>query len=202
MESSSPDDRRACPRLRVDRPSLVLDRMTAVWPIRPSCFRIGLDSGSSVSGMTVPPVVRQEQLIAEIALHLADEVEGAWSTLVFNHRNLSMFFTGRIDVHRPDGSFAHVRPPDSVLSLTDELRRVMYEPGKGAWFSARWTIASGEVDEEKNPPQIVFNYDDEPVWRWPAHPGLYALDLETFPRDDDRVPAWLRQKVNGARRTL
>ena len=135
--------------------------------------------------MTVPPVVRQEQLIDEIALHLADEVEGDWSTLVFNHRNLSMFFTGRIDVHRPDGSFAYARPPETILALTDELRRVMYEPGRGAWFSARWTIASGEG-----------------VWRWPAHPGLYALDLETFPRDEDRIPAWLRQKVNGARRTL
>lgn len=152
--------------------------------------------------MTVPPVARQEQLIDEIALHLADEVEGDWSTLVFNHRNLSMFFTGRIDVHRPDGSFAHARPPDTILALTDELRRVMYEPGRGAWFSARWTIASGEGEGEKHATKVVFNYDDEPVWRWPAHPGLYALDLETFPRADDRVPDWLRQKVNGARRTL
>lgn len=150
--------------------------------------------------MTVPPVARQEQLIDEIALHLADEVEGDWSTLVFNHRNLSMFFTGRIDVHRPDGSFAYARPPDTILALTDELRRVMYEPGKGAWFSARWTIAcEGGVTPTTN---VAFNYDDEPVWRWPAHPGLYALDLETFPRDEDRIPAWLRQKVNGARRTL
>ena len=150
--------------------------------------------------MTVPPVVRQEQLIDEIALHLADEVEGDWSTLVFNHRNLSMFFTGRIDVHRPDGSFAYAKPPDSILALTDELRRVMYEPGKGAWFSARWTIAceGGETPTTN----VAFNYDDEPVWRWPAHPGLYAIDLETFPRDEERVPAWLRQKVTGARRTL
>lgn len=150
--------------------------------------------------MTVPPVVRQEQLIDEIALHLADEVVGDWSMLVFNHRNLSMFFTGRIDVHRPDGSFAYARPPDTILSLTDELRRVMYEPGKGAWFSARWTIAceGGETPTTN----VAFNYDDEPVWRWPAHPGLYALDLETFPREEDRIPAWLRQKVNGARRTL
>jgi len=150
--------------------------------------------------MTVPPVVRQEQLIDEIALHLADEVEGDWSTLVFHHRNLSMFFTGRIDVHRPDGSFAHAKPPDSILALTDELRRVMYEPGKGAWFSARWTIAceGGETPTTN----VAFNYDDEPVWRWPAHPGLYAIDLETFPRDEERVPAWLREKVKGARRTL
>ncbi|MFI5623941.1 agglutinin cell wall attachment protein [Nocardioides sp. NPDC051685] len=150
--------------------------------------------------MTVPPVVRQEQLIDEIALHLADEVEGDWSTLVFNHRNLSMFFTGRIDVHRPDGSFAYAKPPDSILALTDELRRVMYEPGKGAWFSARWTIAceGGETPTTN----VAFNYDDEPVWRWPAHPGLYAIDLETFPRDEERVPAWLREKVKGARRTL
>ncbi|GGR50811.1 hypothetical protein J2S40_000425 [Nocardioides luteus] len=150
--------------------------------------------------MPVPPVVRQEQLIDEIALHLADEVDGEWSTLIFNHRNLSMFFTGRIDVHRPDGSLGLVRPPDSVLTLTDELRQVMYEPGRGAWFSARWTIASGE--ESRNTTSIAFNYDDEPVWRWPAHPGLYALDLEAYPRDDASVPDWLREKVNGARRTL
>jgi hypothetical protein len=179
--------------------------MTAVRPIRRRGSRIGLDSGSSVSGMTEPPVVRQEQLIAEIALRLADEVEGDWSTLVFNHRNLSMFFTGRIDVHRPDGSFAHAKAPESVLTLTDELRRVMYEPDKGAWFSGRWTIASGEGGESgvtMGSPQVVFNYDDEHVWRWPAHPGLYAIDLEMFPRDTEHVPAWLRQKVNGARRTL
>ncbi|MEI7057781.1 agglutinin cell wall attachment protein [Nocardioides sp. CCNWLW239] len=155
--------------------------------------------------MIVPPVLRQEQLIEEIALHLADEVEGDWSTLVFNHRNLSMFFTGRIDVHRPDGSFAHAKPPDSVLTLTDELRRVMYEPDKGAWFSARWTIASREGEEDgvtRNSTTVVFNYDDEPVWRWPAHPGLYAIDLETFPRAAEHVPTWLRQKVSGAQRTL
>lgn len=154
----------------------------------------------SESDVTVPPMVRQGQLIDEIAIHLPDEVDGEWSTLIFSHRNLSKLSNGRIDVHRPDGRVDYALPPDSVLPLIDELRRVMYQPGKGAWFSARWTITNGGGNGEKISANVAFNYDDEPVWRRPAHPGLYALDLETFPRDEESIPDWLRQKVDEARR--
>jgi hypothetical protein len=149
--------------------------------------------------MTVPPTVRQGQLIDEIAIHLPDEVDGEWSTLVFNHRNLSKLSNGRIDVHRPGGFVDHALPPDEVLPLIDELRRVMYQRGKGTWFSAQWTITNTGGSGEKISASVSFNYDDEPVWRRPAHPGLYALDLEAFPRDEESIPDWLRQKVAEAR---
>lgn len=151
--------------------------------------------------VTVPQQARQGQLVDEIGNRVASVVEGRWSTLIFNHRNLCEFFTGRIQVYRPGGLREHVRPPDSVVPLTDELRRVMYRPGRGTWFSAHWSITRDGGDAGLSA-RVVFNYDDEPVWRWPAHPGLYALDLETFPRDEEYVPGWLRQKVNGARRSL
>lgn len=107
---------------------------------------------------------------------------------------------GRIDLRRPDGSVDYALPPDTVLPLIDELRRVMYQPGKGAWFSARWTITNSSGNGDKISANVAFNYDDEPIWRRPAHPGLYALDLEAFPRDEESTPDWLRQKVDEARR--
>lgn len=152
--------------------------------------------------MTVPSRARQTQLIEEIGIHLADVVEGQWSTFIFSHRNLSEFFTGRIEVHRPTGSWEHVRPPEVVFPLTDELRRVMYQPRRGTWFSARWTITRSSGTAIEITTSVAFNYDDEPLWRWPAHPGLYALDLELFPRDHEHMPDWLRHKVDSARGSL
>jgi hypothetical protein len=150
----------------------------------------------------VPPQVRQGQLVDEIGICIASVVEGRWSTLIFNHRNLCEFFTGRIQVHRPGGIREHVRPPEAAFPLTDELRRIMYQPGRGTWFSARWSITSAGGSDAGVSAQVAFNYDDEPVWRWPAHPGLYAIDLEMFPRDEECIPGWLRQKVNDARSSL
>lgn len=160
--------------------------------------------GSTVSEheVTVPLIVRQERLIDEIAIRLRDEIGGEWSTVIVVHRNLSDRSDGRIDVYRPEGWVEYAQLPDAVFPLIDELRRVMYQPGKGVWFSARWTITKTGGDGGTMSARVSFNYDDEPMWPRPAHPGSYILDLEAFPRDEASLPDWLRQKVNDARRTL
>lgn len=154
----------------------------------------------SVVDVTVPQAVRQEQLFEQIAIRLPDEVDGDWTSLVFNHRNLSSLSEGRIDIHRPGGYIDYSLPPDSVLPLIDELRRVMYRPGRGTWFSAMWAIANSDGNGDKIAANASFNRDDEPLWRRAVHPGLYALDLEVFPRDEESTPDWLRQKVAEGRR--
>ncbi|MBG6099436.1 agglutinin cell wall attachment protein [Nocardioides luteus] len=153
----------------------------------------------SVIDVTAPSVVRQEQLFEQIAIRLPDEVDGDWTMLVFNHRNLLGLSNGRIDIHRPGGYIDYSVPPDVVVPSIDELRRVMYRPGRGAWFSGRWTITNIDGNGEKISANASFNRDDEPVWRRTVHPELYALDLEAFPRDEESTPDWLRQKVAEAR---
>lgn len=154
----------------------------------------------SVSDVTAPSVVRQEQLFEQIAIRLPDEVDGDWTMLIFNHRNLSNLSNGRIDIHRPGGYIDYSLPPDVIIPLIDELRRVMYRPGRGTWFSGQWAITNSDGNGEKISANASFNRDDEPLWRRPVHPGLYALDLEAFPRDEESTPDWLRQKVAEARR--
>jgi len=146
------------------------------------------------------PVVRQEQLFEQIAIRLPDEVDGDWTALDFNHRNLSGLSDGRIDIHRPGGYIDYALPPEAVIPLIDELRRVMYRPGRGAWFSGHWDITNSDGIGEKIAANAWFNRDDEPLWRRAVHPELYARDLEAFPRDEESTPDWLRQKVAEARR--
>ncbi len=154
----------------------------------------------SVSDAPAPAAVRQEQLFEQIAIRLPDEVDGDWTALVFNHRNLSGLSDGRIDIRRPGGYIDYALPPEAVIPLIDELRRVMYRPGRGAWFSGHWDITNSDGNGEKISANASFNRDDEPLWRRAVHPELYALDLEAFPRDEQSTPDWLRQKVAEARR--
>lgn len=153
----------------------------------------------SVIDVTAPEVVRQEQFFEQIAIRLPDEVDGDWTMLVFNHRNLSGLSDGRIDIHRPGGYIDYSLPPEVVIPLIDDLRRVMYLPGRGTWFSGHWSITNCDGIGEKIAANASFNRDDEPLWRRAVHPELYALDLEAFPRDEESTPEWLRRKVAEAR---
>ncbi|MEU6133318.1 agglutinin cell wall attachment protein [Nocardioides sp. NPDC047086] len=154
----------------------------------------------SVVDVIAPSTVRQEHLFEQIAIRLPDEVDGDWTAVVFNHRNLSSVSDGRIDIHRPGGYIDYSVPPDVVIPLIEELRQVMYRPGRGTWLSGQWTITDIDGNGEKISADASFNRDDEPLWRRAVNPEMYALDLEAFPRDQESTPDWLRQKVAEARR--
>lgn len=146
----------------------------------------------------VPPVIRQSQIVEELSAKLPERVEGEWTALEFIAKNLSMYSEGVISVSRPDGTFASAFPPRVATKLLKELRSVMYRPGAGTWFSSTWTLtkdASGRASAD-----VSFNYDEEPDWDPPIRPFNYALDLEDFPRDEEHIPAWLRERLDEAQR--
>lgn len=75
-----------------------------------------------------------------------------------------------------------------------ELRRLTYQPGKGAWYTAVVTVtSSGSISFD-------FDYDGEPEWDIEVVPESYVEDLEMFPRDEEHRPAWLREKLELAGR--
>ncbi|MFE3956882.1 hypothetical protein ACFXPS_22170 [Nocardia sp. NPDC059091] len=92
-------------------------------------------------------------------------------------------------VSDPAGEPRPVRVPGSVGRALQELRSEMYEPGRGTWFSLRYTV---------DPPmeyRVLFNYDDDPNW-WPPLPAkAWASDLQTYPRNPEYVPGWLTAKL-------
>ncbi|WP_018655059.1 hypothetical protein [Actinomadura flavalba] len=91
-----------------------------------------------------------------------------------------------LDAH---GGRRTAMPPGQAVGKLDELRRVMYRRGKGAWFTALLEVErSGRFSAE-------FDYDGEPDF----HPALTAAafrqDLDRFPRHDEHIPDWLRARL-------
>ncbi|MFC9974918.1 hypothetical protein ACFVH6_28865 [Spirillospora sp. NPDC127200] len=83
-------------------------------------------------------------------------------------------------------------PPGQAVGKLDELRRVMYRHGKGAWFTARLEV------ERAGRFSVEFDYDGEPDFTPPLTPAAYALDLDRFPRTAEHIPGWLRAKLRDA----
>jgi hypothetical protein len=91
-----------------------------------------------------------------------------------------------------DGSTPTINPPVELNRTLAKIRTMMYQPGKGTWFSARFSI---------DPPASIhynYNFDHEPVLTPPMEPAHYAEDLKMFPRDADHIPAWLARKLEAA----
>lgn len=76
-----------------------------------------------------------------------------------------------------------------LVRAMENLRQVMYKPGKGTWYKAVFNIA--------RPGQVTTNYDYNTEPDWTVRPGdaTYRADLEKFPREPELVPDWMRSKL-------
>ncbi|NIK58943.1 immunity protein YezG family protein [Kribbella shirazensis] len=76
--------------------------------------------------------------------------------------------------------------PEGLEDHFEELRREMYQPGKGTWLTARISVtAEGRFATD-------FDYDNEPDWSIPVDESIYTEDLSVFPRDRENIPSWMR----------
>lgn len=93
----------------------------------------------------------------------------------------------------PDGrKVGFGRIPRSLSEAFRALRDSMYQPGKGAWYTAIATLyRDGRFS-------LDLDYDHEPQWFTPTHPGHYVEDLEQYPRSEENIPPWLRDRLTEA----
>lgn len=120
---------------------------------------------------------------------LRSAAPSGWERLDFEFRATVGIDSAFLEVEGADGERRTAMPPGQAVGKMDELRRVMYRRGKGAWFTARLQIErSGRFSAE-------FDYDGEPEFTPPLTSSAYALDLERFPRTEDNIPDWLRDKL-------
>lgn len=76
--------------------------------------------------------------------------------------------------------------PEGLEDHFEELRREMYQPGKGTWLTATISVtAEGRFATD-------FDYDGRPDWSIPVDEGIYATDLSVFPREPENTPGWMR----------
>ncbi|WP_440902697.1 hypothetical protein [Actinosynnema sp.] len=121
---------------------------------------------------------------------LAAEAPRGWTRVDVDAKLCSMMHVFGVQVSSDGGGAPLSMPlPKVVGNDLVRARRLMYEPGRGTWLSAKLTVFPDGGH------RVEFNFDDEPAWRPPLHPVAYARDLEAFPRDDEHVPDWLREQL-------
>ena len=90
-----------------------------------------------------------------------------------------------------DGERRSVRIDGSAGSAVNKLRGMQALPGRGAWFySHLWMgMPEGVLHQESDwmcEPDMGF--DEVPL-------GAYKTELDRYPRDQEFIPDWLRDKV-------
>jgi nicrotizing toxin Mtb-like protein len=130
---------------------------------------------------------RYDQLLQQIGSALIAGAPPGWRRIDLVARIVEGVQDFELSVIMADLSYAQVSLPAPAAQALVELRRSMYDPARGAWFSVRYMLnAPGEF-------RIFYNYDHDPRWDPPAEPAVFQRDLAAYPRPAEKVPDWLRR---------
>jgi hypothetical protein len=125
-------------------------------------------------------------VIDTIARALVADLPAGWREVSAVYRATTSYAELDADVVLPSGETQLETLPEGLEDHFEELRREMYQPGKGTWLTARVTVTStGHFATD-------FDYDHEPAWSIPVDATIYPADLAEFPRDAEHTPTWLR----------
>ena len=130
--------------------------------------------------------------IDAIARGLTADLPEGWREVTATYLATAPYAELDATVIGPSGGQTQLDPlPEGLEGHFDTLRLQMYQPGKGAWLTARITVtADGRFSTD-------FDYDTEPEWSIPVSSDIYTADLAEFPREDQHIPDWLRNKLAG-----
>lgn len=120
-----------------------------------------------------------------IARSLVDEAPEGWVRIQAEVSSLDGVTTFDAMWFGADGADGHRFLPDIATIESMRLHKVMYQPGKGTWFSMECTV---EATREYH---FSFNYD-QPVMFDDREPTeeTWINDLRRYPRDWDSIPDW------------
>ncbi|MPZ86158.1 MAG: hypothetical protein GEV28_39615 [Actinophytocola sp.] len=143
--------------------------------------------------MTEPqPVMdqaEQDQLTRQVGRALLTVAGADWKQVRAEYRSAGRHIEVDVFVTGPDGAPRMVRPPVEVVDGLGRLRQGMYRPGRGTWISAEYLL------EPPSSFSAEFEPDVEPRWRRVPPPIGFADELRFFPRADEHIPDWLRQRA-------
>jgi len=131
----------------------------------------------------------QDQLTRQVGRALLTVAGADWQQIRAEYRSAGRHIEVDVLVKGPDGVERTVRPPQEVVDGFGRLRQGMYRPGRGTWLSALYLL---------DPPSSFsaeFEPDVEPRWRRVPPPIGFADELRFFPRGDEHIPDWLRQRA-------
>lgn len=137
-------------------------------------------------GMDQAELRRLEKAVGRAMLKAAP---GEWTSIRAEYRSAGRHIEVDVFVAGPDRVEHSVRPPMEVVEGLGRLRSGMYQPGRGTWLSAVYAI------EPPSSFTVDYDPDTEPRWRRLPPPIGFQDELRFFPRADDNIPDWLRQRA-------
>ncbi|MEQ0560357.1 ferredoxin [Amycolatopsis sp. NEAU-NG30] len=143
--------------------------------------------------MSTPPVPLgpdQQQIVTRIGQGLAAMAPpGTWRQVRAEYRAAGRHIEADVVVTGQDGVARPLPPPPELLQLLGTLRAGMYRPGVGTWLSAALTV------DAVHGVTADFVADREPQWRRTPPPLGFQDELRAFPRAEQHVPPWLRERA-------
>jgi hypothetical protein len=135
--------------------------------------------------------IEQEEFIREIAANLVRDIPSDWESATYDVQIVGGYINERMEVVFDNGETGLVEIPDDSGLKATRLRSGMYKQGAGTWFSVRLNLwSSGKY-------RCNFNYADKPSFGFAPDVRDYEQDLKLFPRDEERIPEWMREILEG-----
>ncbi len=135
----------------------------------------------------------QEQMARRIGVLLLQGAPEDWQQITVEYRATGEYHDMLAETVRQDGSTTEPwDPPEELLGIFERLREGMYRPDVGTWLSALYIV------ERPSSYRIDINFDEEPQWQQPLPRAAYVDELRRYPRSDDNVPDWMRDKLDGS----
>lgn len=130
----------------------------------------------------------EQDLLVHIGNQILHEAPEGWSRLIYRVHTVIEHGTSELIVEFEDGVSRREFPPSGLSLTTDKLRAGMYREGNGTWFSMEYVITRpGKFN-------VTYNYDEDPKITFPTAFG-FTNDLKYFPRDEEHIPDWLRERL-------
>lgn len=169
--------------IRVADEALAAESITVRWRVLDSLRTAVAAASAPVEEMTA------DELTVGLAQAVAAVLSPGWTHAAYRPAVIAGRSQDQLAVRFSNGTETVVEPPERARLLVPWLRHRMYQPGRGTWLSATFTLVSdGNMYPE-------FNYDDEPDWGRPVSDDEYAEELKVYPRDTEHLPEWLAQRL-------
>lgn len=133
----------------------------------------------------------QEQIARQIGVLLLQGAPEDWQQITVEYRATGEYHDLLAEAVRQDGSAQPWEPPEELLGIFEHLREGMYRPDVGTWLSALYIV------ERPSSYRIDINFDEEPQWQQPLPRAAYVDELRRYPRSEDNIPDWMRDKLDG-----
>ncbi|HEV2779134.1 MAG TPA: hypothetical protein VGX25_06985 [Actinophytocola sp.] len=131
----------------------------------------------------------QDRLTRQVGRALLAVAPPGWTQVRAEYRSAGRHIEVDVFVAAADGPLRPIQPPREVVEGLGRLRQGMYRPGRGTWLSALYLL------EPPSSFSVEFEPDVEPRWRRLPPTIGFQDELRFFPRADQHIPDWLRQRA-------